>query len=202
MAGIVHDVHVLAHPMSLDEFYATVEDVSVELVDGIPIVNPPPSYDHQVTLGALYRTLADAAPADFIAHLSPFDWVIASGDRPTVRQPDLMVLLRADTVGIGSQHNITSPPAIAVEILSPSSHERDLVTKRREYAAAGAEHYWIVDPHRREIVLLELRDGEYVEAHRMSGAALDVTEPFPARLDPDIIFRDVTPRGADVTATV
>lgn len=34
---------------------------------------------------------------------------------------------------------------VAVEVLSPGSRRRDVLTKRDEYAAAGIPTYWIID---------------------------------------------------------
>lgn len=40
---------------------------------------------------------------------------------------------------------------------------RDLVTKRREYAAAGIAEYWIVQPEEETVTVLHLEDERYVE---------------------------------------
>jgi Uma2 family endonuclease len=85
------------------------------------------------------------------------------------------------------QVKLTAPPLLAVEIVSESSVERDLVTKRREYANAGCVHYWLVVPSRPEIVRLRLdaAAGQYVEIGRVRGADGPVTidEPYTMTLD-------------------
>ena len=68
-------------------------------------------------------------------------------------------------------------------MLSPSSVERDLVAKRRDYAKAGCKHYWIVNLAVPEIVVLTRRDGEFVETARAVGdATVELSTPFPLRL--------------------
>ena len=87
---------------------------------------------------------------------------------PTVgenhREPDVFVVTEVTQRPTG-----TYPGAVGwvAEIVSPDadSRRRDLVTKRREYAAAGIPEYWIVDPEARTVTVLTLPAGagEYAE---------------------------------------
>jgi Uma2 family endonuclease len=54
---------------------------------------------------------------------------------------------------------------LAVEVVSPGeeNRERDIETKRTEYARAGIQEYWIVDPATDTISVLVLERGNYVE---------------------------------------
>jgi Uma2 family endonuclease len=79
----------------------------------------------------------------------------------TVREPDVMYLR--------PQHlpdNLRGYPQAAdlvMEVLSesPKDRDRDLVTKREEYARAGIAEYWIVDPRDRRISVLSLAENVY-----------------------------------------
>jgi Uma2 family endonuclease len=52
---------------------------------------------------------------------------------------------------------------LVVEVVSEGekSRERDLVTKRAEYAKAEISEYWIVDPEEQNITVLVLDQGSY-----------------------------------------
>lgn len=52
---------------------------------------------------------------------------------------------------------------LVMEVVSGDERgrERDLDTKRRDYAEAGIPVYWVVDPLRDRIIVLTLRDGRY-----------------------------------------
>jgi hypothetical protein len=52
---------------------------------------------------------------------------------------------------------------LVIEVVSPDDPQRDLVTKRSEYAQAGIPEYWIVDPQTETITVLRLEDARYVE---------------------------------------
>src|SRR5205085_3584726 len=53
---------------------------------------------------------------------------------------------------------------LVMEVVSPNpkDRERDLVTKRREYARAGIPEYWIVDPQEQRVLVLTLAGETYV----------------------------------------
>jgi len=55
---------------------------------------------------------------------------------------------------------------LVMEVVSDDEEDRqrDLVTKRREYARAGIAEYWIVDPRTETITVLTL-DGEVYRLH-------------------------------------
>ncbi|HEU0103295.1 MAG TPA: Uma2 family endonuclease [Mycobacteriales bacterium] len=84
-----------------------------ELVDGTLLVSPAPAKPHQRSVGRLYLLLSAACPRELEVFLAPTDY------QPTDRrsfQPDLLVV-RRDDPGEGA---VTTPLALAVEVLSPS----------------------------------------------------------------------------------
>ena len=102
--------------------------------DGTVVVNPPPGGPHEAARFAPAGQLYPALPDGF--RLGGGEGVVVvTGDPATVRVPDLMVVTHEQAREI----RMTSPPLLAVEVVSSgSSVECDLVTKRREYARAGA----------------------------------------------------------------
>lgn len=167
-------------PLSLEQFYAWVETtddgVYYELVDGWPVVNPGPVWDHQSTLVRVQRLLDPLSPPGCGAVPAPFDWVVLP-DRPTIRQPDLVI---APLVG---PRRLLDPPLLVVEILSPSTRHRDLVAKREEYAAAGLAHYWVVD-HRVPEVVVFAGAGLPEVARARGDEVLTIAEPVAVSFTP------------------
>lgn len=50
-----------------------------------------------------------------------------------------------------------------MEVLSPSTRQLDLVTRRADYARAGVHEYWLVDPDAGTMTFLRLRSDPFEE---------------------------------------
>jgi Uma2 family endonuclease len=66
---------------------------------------------------------------------------------------------------------ITGAPDMALEVVSASSVEKDLVDAITLYAKAGIREYWIVDATNEspELVIMRLAGGKYVAARKRDG---------------------------------
>jgi Uma2 family endonuclease len=87
---------------------------------------------------------------------------------------------------------IVGPPALAVEVRSPSTWRYDLGTKKRVYAALGLAELWLVDTAADEVLVyrrsgpkaadfdveLEFSGGESLTTPLIPGFALDVAAVF------------------------
>lgn len=112
-----------------------------------------------------------------LARLTPPGWVPVTGlavtltgdPEPTVRRPDVMVL--SETAPRGLSRQDPGDVALVVEVVSPTSRERDLVWKVREYAAAGIPAYLVVDPDSDALTLHTL-PGALGYARQRSGSSV------------------------------
>ena len=176
---------VPTHPVTLEEYWSldlAGDDgapLCTELVAGMVVVSPPPGGPHETARAELIVMLHRTLPVGY--RVSGGGWVVVNEHFPTVRIPDLVVVTDAQA----RQVRMTEPPLLAVEVVSrASSVERDLVTKRREYADAGCPHYWVVLPDRPELIRFRLVDGTSVEVGRTTGRRrVRVTEPYPVTID-------------------
>jgi Uma2 family endonuclease len=135
----------------------------IELNDGKLEFLPMPTELHQLIvfyLCAALRNLGAGKPPG-LALMSPFRVRVS----PTkYREPDVIFMLnenrdrRSDRFWDGAD--------LVVEVVSEDDPQRDLETKRIEYALAGIREYWIVDPRDRTIrvLTLELEATEYCES--------------------------------------
>lgn len=153
-----------------------------EVVDGVPVMSPGPIFVHQRCVVRLVSLLVPACPARYEVLASPFDWVLWEQPLLNVRQPDLLIMKQPDDL---HSRGVFEPPLLAVEVLSDSSIERDLVAKRRDYGRAGLDHYWVVDPVAPSITVYRRRAGELDLVGTTSGQEeLSVTEPLTTRFRP------------------
>jgi Uma2 family endonuclease len=131
-----------------------------EIIDGVHCVTPCPNFSHQELLGRLHLALGN-----FLATrralgrvvLSPFDVVMSNHD---VVEPDLL-FIAGDQQAIITDANVQGPPALVIEILSPSTRRRDVGIKRALFDRSGVREYWLVDPAGSVTVCRRAADGTF-----------------------------------------
>lgn len=154
-----------------------------ELVDGELLVTPSPTVRHQNVAGELFHLLRLALPAGMRALMAPMD--VRFGAKRQV-QPDVLVVRDEGLDAV----RVESVPLLVVEVLSRGTRSRDQVTKRRVYEQAGVPSYWIVDPKKPSLAVLELVDGSYAEVARVAGPqAWTAAAPYAVTVVPDDLLR-------------
>ena len=152
--------------LSVDEFMEmpdTRDKRKMELDEGELYIMPRPRRGHNflqlriTTNIEIYLDTFDDPPAHLVSDVI----VSLSAEDGTLLAPDVAIVLRGNA-GILADRMVEGAPDIVIEILS-SDRSRDLVRKRRLYAEAGVGEYWIVDPTRDTVTVLELRGADYVE---------------------------------------
>jgi Uma2 family endonuclease len=167
------------YDFTMEQFEALPDDGRRhELVDGMLLVTPAPKPIHQTAGFELAHRLRLCCPRSLKVFVAPVDF------RPTSQrslQPDVLVCHRKD---IGPDY-IERTLLLAVEVISPSSRMADLRLKRGVYEEAGVTSYWIFDPVREVLTVLELSDGRYAERAVVTGKKIfDAALPFPVRIVP------------------
>jgi Uma2 family endonuclease len=169
-------------PMTVADLDLTPDDGRrYELDDGVLVVTPPPGIGHQIVLHRLEFILESARPPEFELLAGPG----VKMSEIQYRFPDLVVV-RAGSFAF-SDKNFTRPPALAVEVASPSTAAYDRNRKKTVYAEFGIPDYWIVipDPDNPLITAYTLHGTSYAEAGRASGAeAFTPSLPFPVKIVP------------------
>ena len=173
-----------ATKLTYADYCRTPDDERSELLDGELIVAPAPNSVHQRVDAKLGWRLAQFVEQRGLGQVffAPYDVVLSETD---VVQPDLLFVSNERTYIITSA-NARGAPNLVVEILSPSTAERDQTSKRALYARYGVSEYWLVDPDTRIITVLLLDDGTFAEVARY-GARQTLTSPtlpgFAVNLD-------------------
>lgn len=117
----------------------------------------------------LYRRRLQTVGRRLGTALIDIDWIVAND---TVCRPDVSVVC-----GGAPEGHIKEPPAIAVEVLSPSTRERDLTFKRDLYASSGVTWYLILDPETKTLTALRREDGSgYREVDFSGSLPIDICD--------------------------
>jgi Uma2 family endonuclease len=138
-----------------------------EIVDGVLIMTPAPTPEHQDIVGMIYYYLVTYVKLAGFGRVFPGPIDVELGPKQ-VFQPDVVVLLNAHLDRIASK-KINGAPDLMVEIASPSTAVYDRLTKYEKYAQAGIPEYWIVKPVARTVEVLVLEHGEYRSLGIFSG---------------------------------
>ena len=111
-----------------------------ELIDGVLIVSPSPSYLHQTMASLLHVALAAGCPEEFAA-------TQAVEVRVNTRRsliPDVLVVSSEAAARLPSKFS-PHEVLLAVEIVSPGSQTIDRFAKPALYAEAGIPFYWRIE---------------------------------------------------------
>jgi Uma2 family endonuclease len=187
----------LSYPMQGDwteEDYLDLESTfgnrMIELANGCLEVLPMPSLKHQRIVKWLLgkvdefvvpRKLGEAAMAPLPVRLF----------RGQIREPDIIYfearrIIDADTKPLDGADLVMEIPS-----RGRKNRERDLQTKREEYARAKITEYWIVDPETKTITVLTLsgksykvhgvcKPGENAVSKLLKGFKVSVSDVFAA----------------------
>ena len=143
-----------------------------ELIHGVAYdMTPAPSTEHQrlsFSLGGhLFSALEErkGTGEDCQGFAAPIDVFLGE----SVVQPDLVVVCDRTKI---AEHGIEGAPDLVVEILSPSTAEKDLSRKQWLYEAAGVPEYLILYPEQKVGVLLTLEGQHYVEKARVEWGSM------------------------------
>lgn len=161
-----------------------------EIVGGDGYAMAPPSPRHQMVAHGLAVQLERHFRRRRCRVMqSPVGVRLSAGD---VVQPDLVVVCNEKQI---RPTHIDGPPALVVEIVSPSSTVHDRVRKTALYARAGVKEFWLVTPWPSMVEVLVLRRGSYaieavfeksqvLRSPTFSGLKLKLSAVFDFPLEP------------------
>ncbi|MDQ5857485.1 MAG: Uma2 family endonuclease [Acidobacteriota bacterium] len=159
-----------------EDYLLLPEDRRYEIVDGELFLTPAPTPYHQTVamrLGFLLHAFVERQDLGQV-FIAPCDVVLSRFD---VLQPDIFFVSSARAAIIGEKF-ISEAPDLVVEVLSPSTADRDQVAKAKQYARFGVGEMWIADPKAHTIdVFVNSSEGFrrahlYAEADVLRSAAL------------------------------
>lgn len=136
---------------TLEDYYALPEDIRVELIDGRFFEMEAPSLVHQAVsmeLSVNIQIFIRKKKGSCVVFAAPVD-VQLDADNRTMVQPDVVVI--CDKKKLNGKC-IVGAPDFVVEILSPSTKEKDMFLKLMKYKNAGVREYWMIDTKKNRII--------------------------------------------------
>ncbi|MEA3346184.1 MAG: Uma2 family endonuclease [Chloroflexota bacterium] len=142
-----------------EDYLLMEEEKRYEIIDGRRYMVPAPTPYHQwisARLEDALRTFVEAHDLGLVLD-APCDVVLSPTD---IVQPDILFITQ-ERRGIITERNIRGAPDLVVEVLSPSTAQKDRDLKRKLYAAHGVREFWVVSPEAQTVEVLELAEGGY-----------------------------------------
>ena len=172
-----------------EDYCRTPDDKRYELLNGELMTVPAPNMKHQQVVIRLGRELSRFTQEHGLGevYVAPVDVVLSDTD---VVQPDVLFISRAREDRI-TEENVRGAPDLVIEILSPSTADRDLGYKHELYGRHGVLEYWIIDPVAETVAVHRQRDGKLERTGRFGrgqSLATTVLEGLALELD-DILAR-------------
>jgi Uma2 family endonuclease len=185
-----HAVIPKGRPFTVADLGAMPDDGNrYELIDGMLIVSPAPSWGHQEMAFTLGIAMRGACPRELRVLVAPFAVQTALDSEV---QPDVLVARYGDL----RPKNLPVAPVMVAEVLSHSSALHDRNTKKAHYERMGVQSYWVLDPRESgSLTAYELAaDGSYVQVADVSGDEPFVAErPFPVTVVPARLLDGLRP---------
>lgn len=177
------------HVLTYEEWLLlpTVEDGTDEVVNGVLRFMPPTRYPHAEIIQRLSRALDRQVDEKRIGLLGSNLGLMISREPLTCRSPDLILFWR-DKMEI-RDGLYYSPPALVVDIISPSENRRRKEGKLADYARIGVPEVWLCDPPKKTLEVRRLKGGtmepvsvlteSIVEPLEFPGVRVSVAEIWP-----------------------
>ncbi|MBE7176107.1 MAG: Uma2 family endonuclease [Mucilaginibacter polytrichastri] len=131
-----------------------------EVIQGEGVIAPSTTLRHQLTVGKLYRIIANLLNDDStkgVCLLSPMN---VHFNEDNTLQPDL-VFICGDNLHLIEEDGIHGAPDVVFEVLQPENAYYDLRLKKDIYEQFGVKEYWIIDPMQKTIEIYVLEEDAY-----------------------------------------
>jgi Uma2 family endonuclease len=165
----------LLRPLTYEDLEAYDDDRHrYEIIFGELVVSPSAAPNHADVLMRLILAFGVTVEKRQLGHLltAPVDLELPANN---IVVPD-MLFITSERLRIEKNH-LVAAPELVLEVVSPSSRTRDYISKRVMYEHAGVNEYWIVDPMKRTVDVLDLVDERYVQTENQDGVARSAVVP-------------------------
>ena len=146
---------------TIDDYLALPDDQRVELIDGVIYDMGAPTIPHQLIGGFIYSQFLQYVKQNggkCMPFIAPTD-VQLDCDNRTIVQPDVMIVCDRSKI---NRQRIFGAPDYVLEVLSPSTRNKDILLKSAKYHNAGVREYWIADPMHETVTTFDFRRNDIV----------------------------------------
>ena len=142
------------------DFYQTItEEEKAEFINGEIVIHSPVRSKHN-NAGLLLVGLLNSFVYKYDLGYVGYEKIMICLARNDY-EPDICFFDKSKSLNFTSEQTLFPAPDFVVEILSPTTEERDRGVKFIDYADSGVREYWIVDADLEIVEQYILQEGEY-----------------------------------------
>lgn len=143
------------------DYHGLPDEVRVELIDGVFYDMSAPSNLHQeiqmaISASLYYQIKQRKGTCKVLT--APTDVHIKQDDRNMV-QPDIFIVCDQGKITYDA---IEGSPDFILEIISPSTKKKDMMTKLQLYLDSGVREYWILDSIEQKVLVYRLEEEQLI----------------------------------------
>lgn len=175
--------------------------IHIELIDGVPVLEPVPSMFHRKVCNRIYAQLSKYLSTAGVDSTLCESCILRPNARDdnsddTVLIPDIMGIIEegADKLKLDWKSWIGVPEFI-IEVSSPLSQYLEHDEKYLKYLEIGVEEYWIVDPIDQTIEVFVLKDGQYAKTEYTDSQNVPVTVWEGCTVNMGKVFQETKEKG-------
>jgi len=155
-----------------------------ELIEGHPIaMSPTPVPAHQRAASEIRTELTLALRKSGCKTCRAYDPIDYKLTEDTILVPDVLIVC-----GTITKKYLDFPPALVVEILSPSTALKDRHTKYELYRQQKVKYYIIADPAKKTIEIFELKGRAYKPVSSATSFTFELGENCSIKPDLSNVF--------------
>ena len=171
------DTAGITREYTYQDILALSEGKRAEIIEGRWYDMAPPSFIHQKMVSIFTQQLRNYIQdkgGDCEVLPAPFGVFLTDDDRNYL-EPDISVVCDHSKL---SERGCEGAPDLVIEIISPSTRDKDYGSKMAAYKRAGVKEYWIID-NIEDIIIQYFFNGADGD---VSGRIHPITEPVRSRL--------------------
>ena len=135
----------------LEEYLRQCYEPDAEYVDGCLVERNVGEWYHSLLQSLIVEVLSQRRRERRFRVFTEQRMLVSS--EPRYRIPDICVV----PVDHPYERVLTTPPYLAIEVVSPDDRTTEILAKVGEYLAMGIPYVWIVDPYDRKVVEADAR---------------------------------------------
>jgi Uma2 family endonuclease len=171
-------METLARNLTYEEWLQmpTVQDGTDEVVNGELRFMPPTHYPHAEIVQRFIEAVIPQVDRKKIRVLGSNLGLMIQQEPLTCRTPDLVMFWRDRMTMRDGLY--WSPPALVVEVISPSERRRQKQGKLDDFARIGVAEAWLISPEAEHVSIYLLSDGKLTLSKIVADGELQPTQ-FP-----------------------